>query len=75
MNKMLKYCILVWCVFVAAISSNSQSLSDRVIESIKKSEILRADSFLNENPVTVTASYCKRSSGEINDFYSEGDYW
>ena len=28
-----------------------------------------------ENPVTVTASSCKRSAGGKHDFYSEGDYW
>ncbi len=30
---------------------------------------------LQEKPVTVTASSCKRSAGGLNDFYSEGDYW
>jgi len=30
---------------------------------------------LSEKPVTVTASSCKRSTGGLHDFYSEGDYW
>jgi hypothetical protein len=28
-----------------------------------------------QQPVTVTADYCKRSAGGRHDFYSEGDYW
>lgn len=35
----------------------------------------RAEKMMKEEPVTVTASSCKRSSGGKNDFYSEGDYW
>ena len=35
----------------------------------------KADQYLNEQPITVTASYCPRSSGGRHDFYSEGDYW
>ncbi len=34
-----------------------------------------ADQYLLEEPVTVTAQQCERSSGGRHDFYSEGDYW
>ena len=34
-----------------------------------------AEQYLQEKPVTVTASTCERSLGSIHDFYSEGDYW
>lgn len=34
-----------------------------------------ADQFLTATPQTVTAVSCERSTGGINDFYSEGDYW
>src|SRR6185312_6781849 len=34
-----------------------------------------ANSYLNEKPVTVTASHSPRSAGGPHDFYSEGDYW
>jgi hypothetical protein len=37
--------------------------------------IVNADLYLNEIPETVTASFCNRSIGSNNDFYSEGDYW
>ena len=35
----------------------------------------RAEAFLEEAPVTVTADRAERSAGGIHDFYSEGDYW
>jgi hypothetical protein len=34
-----------------------------------------ADKYLNEKPVTVTASQSLRSAGGLHDFFSEGDYW
>lgn len=34
-----------------------------------------ANANLGIEPVTVTASFCPRSAGNIHDFYSEGDYW
>jgi alginate lyase len=37
--------------------------------------IKAADSYLNETPVTVTASRSPRSAGGPHDFFSEGDYW
>ena len=40
---------------------------DRVVTS--------AESYLAEEPVTVTAATCERSIGGLHDFYSEGDYW
>lgn len=35
----------------------------------------RAEFYLREAPLTVTAFRAKRSAGGIHDFYSEGDYW
>ncbi len=37
--------------------------------------IKAADSYLNDKPVTVTASHSPRSAGGRHDFFSEGDYW
>ena len=43
---------------------------------IEKPRILaKANSYLLENPRTVTADLCERSRGDAHDFYSEGDYW
>jgi hypothetical protein len=47
----------------------------KVIESIRKETIERANRLMKETPVTVTATSCSRSAGGKNDFYSEGDYW
>jgi hypothetical protein len=46
------------------------------VAAIDRVRILRAaDSYLKEEPVTVTASHSPRSAGGVHDFYSEGDYW
>jgi hypothetical protein len=37
--------------------------------------IKAADSYLSDKPVTVTASHSPRSTGDLHDFFSEGDYW
>jgi hypothetical protein len=37
--------------------------------------IEKAETFLDEKPITVTNDSCERSLGGKNDFYSEGDYW
>jgi hypothetical protein len=37
--------------------------------------IAAADRYLNEKPVTITASGSPRSAGGRHDFFSEGDYW
>lgn len=44
--------------------------------SIERQRILvAADSFLLEQPVTITSFRSPRSAGGIHDFSSEGDYW
>jgi hypothetical protein len=41
-----------------------------------KADILKEAAWaLKQDPVTVTAETCPRSSGGKHDFYSEGDYW
>src|SRR6185312_7554235 len=46
------------------------------VAAIDRERIMRAaNSYLNEKPVTVTASHSPRSAGGPHDFYSEGDYW
>lgn len=47
----------------------------KIIDDVRKETIEKANQFLKEEPVTVTASTCKRSAGGKHDFYSEGDYW
>ncbi|HET9571670.1 MAG TPA: alginate lyase family protein [Bacteroidales bacterium] len=67
--------------FIAVEKSNEGSeyfrefLTDKVKQDVRKACIDKANQYLNEKPVTVTASFCKRSAGGVHDFYSEGDYW
>ena len=77
MKKMMIFTgVLIGCLlFVNSNLLASDVLRDKVIKSIKQTEIARAKAFLNTNPVTVTNASCKRSAGGIHDFYSEGDYW
>jgi hypothetical protein len=37
--------------------------------------IKAADTYLNDKPITLTASHSPRSAGGLHDFFSEGDYW
>lgn len=64
--------ILVGTAFTSC-SSNKASFNLNEIERIRV--LKNADTYLNEVPETVTASFCNRSSGNQHDFYSEGDYW
>jgi hypothetical protein len=34
-----------------------------------------ANQYLQEAPITITASTSPRSAGDLHDFFSEGDYW
>mgnify|MGYP001819223133 FL=1 len=72
---------------VAVMAFQSQSCADGVhlgntvmtaaeLVSLERPRVVpRAEAYLQELPVTVTASRAKRSSGGVHDFYSEGDYW
>src|SRR6266850_4882509 len=46
------------------------------IAKFERPRVLKAaDSYLNDKPITVTASHSPRSAGGKHDFFSEGDYW
>jgi hypothetical protein len=46
------------------------------LEAIERPRVLKnAAKYLDEKPVTVTASGSPRSAGGRHDFFSEGDYW
>ncbi len=51
------------------------SMERKIVKNIRKATITRADSLLAEPPVTITAFRCPFSAGEINDYWSPGDYW
>ncbi len=47
----------------------------KIVQGQLKDEILkRAENYLNEQPLTVTAYRSERSAGGVHDFFSEGDY-
>ncbi len=46
------------------------------LRAFEKPRVLRAAArYLNQPPVTVTASQSPRSAGGLHDYFSEGDYW
>ena len=46
------------------------------LAAIEQPRVLKlADHFLNEQPVTITATHSSRSAGGRHDYFSEGDYW
>lgn len=69
--------IIIFLIFPILLISctNSSILQKKVLDDIRVQTIEKADSFLTEDPITVTAFHCKRSAGGTHDFYSEGDYW
>ncbi len=72
-------CLLMLIFMIGNVSGQKKitddSFTQRIIDDVRDATISRANQFLQEKPVTVTASSCKRSAGGKHDFYSEGDYW
>lgn len=66
--------IILFLLVLAASCANSDSIID-VNKFDRERVITAADKYLLEEPVTVTASQCERSTGGLHDYYSEGDYW
>jgi len=75
MKKMIIPALAVTCSMLLANCSSTSPLGEKVINSVKEAEIAKAEAFLSEKPVTVTAAHSERSAGGLHDFYSEGDYW
>lgn len=75
MKKMMTSALAVTCFMLLANCSSKSPLVEKVINSVKDAEIAKAESFLSEKPITVTAAHSERSAGGLHDFYSEGDYW
>lgn len=46
------------------------------LAALERTRVVRAaNQYLNENPITITASSSPRSAGGPHDFFSEADYW
>jgi hypothetical protein len=69
----MKQILLAVFLLLAASSAQGQRLK---VATFDRSRILTAaNKYLNEQPITITASRSPRSSGGLHDFFSEGDYW
>ena len=69
----MKQILLAVFLLLAASSAQGQRLK---VATFDGSRILTAaNKYLNEQPITITASRSPRSSGGLHDFFSEGDYW
>jgi len=69
--------IIVVCIFLGiSFFGFSQVAFAFDLRQIEKDRVLKnASIYINQKPITITASSCERSSGTIHDFFSEGDYW
>ena len=72
-NKLINGLLLLFGITLMSCSANKYAFN---LKEIEKNRVLKnADSFLTQNPITITATVCNRSAGKQHDFYSEGDYW
>ena len=59
---------------IAALPARARLKFD--VDEFDRARVLRdASRYLDQKPITVTASRSSRSSGGPHDFFSEGDYW
>ncbi|HSE31871.1 MAG TPA: alginate lyase family protein [Pyrinomonadaceae bacterium] len=74
-NNRSPYQLLFTAVFLMLAAPFAQGQKFDVA-TFDRSRILHAaNKYLNEQPITITASRSPRSAGGIHDFFSEGDYW
>ncbi len=60
----------------AALSARLSAKERFDIRAIERARVLKAaESYLQEAPITITASHSPRSAGGKHDYFSEGDYW
>jgi hypothetical protein len=73
--KKIKLKVVILSIGFTVFSCSNIKMAFNLNEIEKSRVIENADLYLNEIQETVTASFCDRSIGNPNDFYSEGDYW
>ncbi|MBD3376581.1 alginate lyase [candidate division KSB1 bacterium] len=73
--KNLLVIVVLISIPIACDIYGSSGIRQLVAEQDKDWVLSKADEFLQQEPVTVTAYSCERSEGGLHDFYSEGDYW
>lgn len=72
----MKYFIPFLITFCFINCKNTAKVSEKTFFSQEKARVLqKAEEYIDQKPITVTATISERSTGGIHDFYSEGDYW
>lgn len=73
--KPLLILLLLTISFTLSGWKTDPDFKNEVIVALKQQILAEAAWAMIQKPITVTAERSNRSSGEKNDFYSEGDYW
>ena len=64
--------VMVLCFLTGCVTSPSTTLHPAIDRAVLLS---KADEYLSEVPVTITAFPASRSAGGAHDYFSEGSYW
>lgn len=74
MNTKLLFLISV--IGLAFVSCSGEGLLKKRVSDLLHAEIIiRGNTALTQDPLTITSFIAERSTGNMHDFYSEGDYW
>src|SRR5437016_12599669 len=66
----------VWTMLFLVFSPIAAQRLNSDVAGFDRARVLKAaNQYLSEKPITVTASHSPRSTGGLQDFFSEGDYW
>src|SRR6266550_148227 len=66
----------VWTMLFLEFFPSAAQRSDFNVAALDRARVLEASNqYLSEKPITITASHSPRSTGGLQDFFSEGDYW
>src|SRR5436189_5060200 len=66
----------IWTMLFFVFFPIAAQRSDFDVAKFDRARILKAATqYLSEKPITITASHSPRSTGGLQDFFSEGDYW
>ncbi len=66
---------LLTLITLAPVLRAEEKSSFDIVEIERPRILAKAEKYLSEEPVTVTASHSDRSAGGRHDYFSEGDYW
>src|SRR6266568_473595 len=66
----------IWTMLFFVFFPIAAQRSDFDVAKFDRARILKmATQYLSEKPITIAASHSPRSTGGLQDFFSEGDYW